>query len=211
MDDVRNEILQAALRQFLKQGAWKTSIKNIIEPLGISTKTVYKYFANKEELLECALLLYRSQQYDLMADVLKTKPPVPLLFDVWYSAMTRECRVNKAFFHDLHYYYPAVEQKVEGIIIKRIWQELSEVINRGIKQGFIRAGVDTGIFFQAMSTVYKDVVRTGNYKKFKAPADKLFVHTMAIFIRGICTEKGVNQLDAHIAEVMEFEAAASTN
>jgi len=49
---MKKEILQTSLKQFLKHGIRQMSIQKLVEPLGISTKTVYKYFKNKEELLE---------------------------------------------------------------------------------------------------------------------------------------------------------------
>jgi len=49
---MKDEILQTALEQFLKYGIREMSIRKLIASLGISTKTVYKYYKNKEELLE---------------------------------------------------------------------------------------------------------------------------------------------------------------
>jgi len=49
---MKSEIIETSLQQFLTHGIRKMTVKEIIAPLGISTKTVYKYFANKEALLE---------------------------------------------------------------------------------------------------------------------------------------------------------------
>ena len=42
-------IIEASLQQFLEHGIKQMTIQKLIEPLGLSTKTVYKYFADKED------------------------------------------------------------------------------------------------------------------------------------------------------------------
>jgi len=44
-------IIEVSLQQFLKHGIKQTTIQKLIEPLRLSTKTFYKYFADKEDLL----------------------------------------------------------------------------------------------------------------------------------------------------------------
>ena len=84
---MKNEIVQTSLRQFLKYGIRAMSIQKLIEPLGISTKTVYKYFQNKEQLLEEALSLYYAQQYGIVQTFDTYKDVVSLLFELWYLGM----------------------------------------------------------------------------------------------------------------------------
>ena len=63
---MKNEILQTSLQYFLKHGIRKMSNDKLVEILGISTKTLYKYFKNKEDLLEQSLNYYYAQQYELL-------------------------------------------------------------------------------------------------------------------------------------------------
>ena len=49
------------------------SVQKLVSPMGISTKTVYKYFKNKEELLEEVLRYYFAQQFQLFERFLEEK------------------------------------------------------------------------------------------------------------------------------------------
>src|SRR5205085_9661556 len=100
---MKEEILQTALKQFLKYGIREMSIQKLIEPLGISTKTVYKYFKNKEELLEEVLHLYYTQQFQLLENLTADQNAVHLLFDIWHTAIERSYKISTVFFQDLHY------------------------------------------------------------------------------------------------------------
>ena len=83
---MKDEILQTALNQFLKYGIREMSIQNLIVPLGISTKTVYKYFKNKEELMEEVLKLNDANQYELLENLAADQTTATLIFDIWYIA-----------------------------------------------------------------------------------------------------------------------------
>jgi AcrR family transcriptional regulator len=198
---MKDEILQTSLRQFLKYGIREMSIQKLVAPLGISTKTVYKYFENKEQLLEEALSLYYVQQYGLLQSFNTYKNVVYLLFDIWYIGIETECKVNKVFFHDLNYYYPELEKKVETTISKKIWKPFIEVIEKGIQQGFFREDIDPEIALEAISSVYVSIARTTNFKKFKTSLSNIFLNTITIIIRGLCTPKGAEELDGYIAAV----------
>src|SRR5436190_20316179 len=103
---MKEEILQTSLKYFLKHGVRGMSIQKLIEPLGISTKTVYKYFKNKEELLEEALKLQDAQSSKDWENLVASYNTVALFFSIWYSSVKAEYDVNNVFYYDLHYYYP---------------------------------------------------------------------------------------------------------
>ncbi|MEQ1585987.1 MAG: TetR/AcrR family transcriptional regulator [Cyclobacteriaceae bacterium] len=198
---MKNEILQTSLKQFLKYGIREMSIQKLVAPLGISTKTVYKYFENKEQLLEEALNLYYVQQYGLVQTFDSSKNVVGPLFHLWYMGIEAECNVNKVFFQDLNYYYPELERKVEATVSKKIWKQFISVIEKGIQQGFFRDDIDPEIILEAISSVYVSIARTRNFKRFKTSLSTIFLNTIAVIIRGFCTTKGVEELDSYIALV----------
>lgn len=175
------------------------SIQKLVAPLGISTKTFYKYFENKEKLLEEALSLYYVQQYGLVQTFDTRKDVVGLLFHLWYIGIEAECSVNKAFFQDLNYYYPELERRVEATVSKKIWKRFIKVIEKGIQHGLFRKDIDPEIILEAISSVYVSIARARNFKRFKTSLSTIFLNTIAVIIRGFCTPKGVEELDRYIA------------
>src|SRR5687768_228063 len=113
---MKEAILQTSLQQFLQYGIREMSIQKLIKPLGISTKTVYKYFTNKEEPLEKALYLVHSQPYPALGAPEVDQNGAWLVFDLWLAGVEQEFQVNKLFFEDLHGYYPELAKKVENAI-----------------------------------------------------------------------------------------------
>lgn len=198
---MKEEILETSLKQFLKYGIREMSIQKLVAPLGISTKTVYKYFENKEKLLEAALRLYYKQQSGILETFNTSKSAVCVLFDIWYMGIEGECRVNKVFFKDLHYYYPELEKKVESTISKKLWKRFNEIIEDGIREGFFREGIHPDIALEAISAVYVSIARTTKFKRFRRTQLDIYLNTITVFIRGCCTPKGVEELGRHIEAI----------
>ena len=85
---MKEEILQTALRHYLTHGIREMSNYRLVEILGISTKTLYKYFTSKEELLEETLHLFYSRQFRLLEERVEDQPAIPLILDLLGGNMT---------------------------------------------------------------------------------------------------------------------------
>jgi AcrR family transcriptional regulator len=195
---MKEEILQTSLKYFLKHGVREMSVQKLVGPLGISTKTFYKYFKNKEELLEEALYLYHGKQYETLENRPAEQNAACLFFDVWQTGVELEYKVNKVFYHDLHYYYPELEKKVEAVIGEKFEQHFLSIIQRGIDQSVFRKDILPEVALQSVLILYNAAVRTEHFKSFRLSANNILLNTIAIYIRGLCTEKGVQALDEHI-------------
>jgi AcrR family transcriptional regulator len=174
------------------------SNQRLVESLGISTKTVYKYFTNKEELLEEILHLYHGKQYEMLKNLPVEQNVACLFFDVWQIAVETEYKVNKIFYQDLHYYYPELEKKVNAVIGKRFEAHFLSILHKGIKQGAFRKDIIPEVVLQSVFVLLRAAVQTDKFEKFDLSATDLLLNTIGNYIRGLCSEKGMQALDAHI-------------
>ena len=201
---MKDEILQTALNQFLKYGIREMSIQNLIAPLGISTKTVYKYFKNKEELLEEVLKLNYANQYELLENLAADQNTATLIFDIWYMATDRAYNVNNLFYKDLHYYYPELERKNEATIGSKFGMQFKSLIRKGIIEGFFREDILPDVAMEGIYVLYNAIARTDQFKKFNVSPYDLLLNTITPYIKGLCTPKGLSDLEGHIASVKPF-------
>lgn len=196
---MKEEILQTALKQFLKYGIRKMSVRKLIDPLGISTKTFYKCFKNKEELLEAVLSLHYAQQYQLLENHSSDQNVVALIFDIWHAAIEGEYSVNNKFFYDLHYYYPGLEKKTEAAVGRKFWKKIEQIIQKGIKGGIFREDILPEVAMEGIAVLYGSVAREREFKRFRVSTHEIFLNTIVLCIRGLCTRKGIRQLEKHIS------------
>ena len=179
MEDTKTNILHSSLQYFLQYGIRNMSNDKLAARLGISTKTFYKYFKNKEKLLEEATQLFHAQQYQMLENLSTQTNAACLFFDLWRGGVEIEFKINKAFFNDLHYYY-------------------LKIIRRGIDEGDFRGDLKPEVALEGILVFYTSLVRTDHFKKFKLSAEQAFHNTIAIHVRGLCTEKGLKSLDNHL-------------
>lgn len=195
---MKNEILQKTLPYFLKHGIRKMSNQKLVELLGISTKTIYKHFKNKEGLLEEVLYLHHAQQQETLKSFPTAHSVACVFFDMWLTGVEREYNVNNAFFQDLHYYYPELEKKIEAVAHKKYAQHISRLMKRGIEEGSFRSDIIPEVVFENINAQYMAITRSEQFKRFNLSAEKIMLNTITLTIRGICTVKGVEELDEHI-------------
>ncbi len=201
---MKNEILKTAYEQFLKFGIREMSIKKLIEPLGISTKTVYKYYKNKEELLEGVLQLHYNQQFHLVENFSADQNVVLCLFDIWYLATEKAYDVNDLFYKDLHYYYPELEKKNELAIGAKFGLLLENLIRKGINVGIFKENILPEVAMEGIYILYNAVARTDLFKKFSVSPYEILLNSIVIYIRGLCTLKGIQELEEYITTIKPF-------
>ena len=196
---MKSEILEVSLRQFLQYGIRDTSVQKIVDSVGISTKTFYKYFKNKEELLADALDLFFNQQYQDFRKLDVAQNAAARFFDIWLTSIDVSYRVNKVFFHDLQYYYPDLAAKNDAANSGRFTPEFLNVINRGIKEGLFRVDIIPEVALESIFVLYAAVVRAEHFKRFNLSPYDLLLNSIALAIRGICTHEGSIALDEQIS------------
>ena len=187
------------------------SIQKLVAPLGISTKTVYKYFKNKEELLEKALHLYYTHQYQLLEEMTADHKAIPLFLDIWYIAFEKAYKVTNTFHQDLKYYYPELDNKIQAGVGEKFAGQFNKIIQKGIDEGVFREGIYPKVIMETIYVLYEATTRTDRFKPFRVSAVDVLLHTIVTYIRGFCTSKGIAELEEHIQAFQPFGKSKKVN
>lgn len=90
VDDKRRILLDAALREFAERGYHGTAVPEVAAAAGVGTGTLYRYFANKEALVN---ELYRDAKQRLRAALLDGMPELgfdqPEAAERWFHELWR--------------------------------------------------------------------------------------------------------------------------
>ena len=204
---MKEEILQKSLTLFLKHGIKEMSNQKLVDWLGISTKTIYKYFQNKEGLLEEALYLYHDTQYEKLLNLANEQNAACHFLDIWQIAVEMEYQVNQSFYRDLEYYYPDLAKKVEKVIGPKFEQHFLSVINRGVAQGAFRSDILPEVTLRSVLALHRASVASETFTRLGLSVMDLLLQTTAIYIRGLCTPGGLKALEKHIQTLKLTEPA----
>jgi len=195
---MKEHIIETALKQFLAGGIRSNTMQKLASKMGISTKTMYKYFADKEALLEECLKVHYSETDKGMQLLLADKPnPVVFLCRLYAKSVELDFGTNHLFYHDLNYYYHELQDKAIKNFSHNAIRLLLTSISNGIAEGYFLPDLKPAVVLEALTVLYASVTRHPTYKKYKLQPVQLMRHTVDIYLRGICTGKGlaiINQI-----------------
>jgi AcrR family transcriptional regulator len=134
--DKRESIFAAALDLFVERGFHGTAVPDIAERAGVGAGTIYRYFENKEALVNA---LYQKHKGALTARVLKDfpvdKPARQMVHVLWTRLADFAREQPRAFaFLELHHhadYLDAQSQAVESRIVDLACRFLQAAQARG--------------------------------------------------------------------------------
>jgi AcrR family transcriptional regulator len=193
---VREKIIETALERFMQNGIRNMTILKLTAPLGISTKTVYKYFKSKEELLsECLNMLYTGYFNELRLIINSHDNPVNKLLLVFRNAFAKDFGTSHEFFHDLNYYYPELQNAAIERTSKNNGLLMVPLIEQGIREGYFHGFIDPMLVLDGISTLYASITRSEKYKNYKDDNAELFKNLVEVYIRGLCTPKGLEVIE----------------
>ena len=172
-------------------------MQKLVLALGISTKTMYKYFGNKEELLEQCLKIHYSEADKEVKNILEGSPNVvESVCRIYSKAIETDFGTNHLFYYDLNHYYPELQDRVIKQYSNGALETLTGLINQGINEGYFLSYLKAPVVLETLTILYASVTRSNVYKKFGLKRE-LINQTINIYLRGICTAKGlevINQL-----------------
>jgi len=191
IDDTKHKILHSSYHLFHKLGIRSITMDDIARELGMSKKTLYQHFSDKDEIVKEAIKIHISIIQKTMMDVKKEAK------DAVHEIMTtseRMCEfirgMNPAAFNDMKKYYPEAmkifQEHQQTFFVKL----LTDNLKWGIKEGLYRDDIDLEL------TAYKRMheVEMGCSSDFfpikKFNIEYIQVNLLDQFLHGVCTLKG---------------------
>lgn len=188
----KDRIIEVSLKQFLEHGIKQMTIQKLIEPLGLSSKTVYKYFADKEDLLKQCLFLHYTELAERFTLLEKTvSNPVAGILFFYYELFNIDFGINHTFYYDLNFYYPQLQDLIIENFSSKGRDKLNNIIVEGLEEGFFIRDIKLDIFLETMMVLYVSITRNSKLKQLNYSPIILMQNTLEVYLRGVCTEKGL--------------------
>ena len=197
----KERIIEYALDLFVEQGIRSVRMDDIARQLGVSKRTLYELFGDKEGLLYLAMDRYceRSRQQQVAACA-GARNVLEALFLALNDAMDRAGSIHW-LQEELRRTYPAVHERMMHEGLDKLRNALRDMLERGIAEGlFVDAfHVDLAISLLSYSTtaltLRRDLVLPEGMSEREA-----FVQIVSSFFRGISTAKGMHLIDEYLRE-----------
>ncbi|MDD2564344.1 MAG: TetR/AcrR family transcriptional regulator [Salinivirgaceae bacterium] len=195
--ETREKILVGAGTLFIKEGFKVITMDSIAQALGISKRTIYENFRDKQDLISNFLLKNSiNHKNELLEIVNKSENVIEALIQFGYHNKETFSKYNPLYFEDLKKYYAELFDSIIGG---------EQVGNNQITYLILKKGVNEGTFSKSIDidVANRFIHKTMDYF-FKLDQDHGIPHPViwqtifVPYIKGICTKKGLEILNAVI-------------
>ncbi|NCD72186.1 TetR/AcrR family transcriptional regulator [Mucilaginibacter agri] len=139
-------ILEGALELFMQAGIKSVTMDDIARHLGMSKKTIYQHFSDKNELVVALTKTRMEEDERMMKEMLEGQDNViKQLIDMMKCSEEILAKMNPIVIHDMQKYHPEGWKLIQQFKAKTLVVTLEELLTRGIKEGFIRPELDVKI------------------------------------------------------------------
>ncbi len=196
---MKNKIIIQASELFLSLGFKSVTMDDIAQNMGISKKTIYKYFETKTKLVEATTF----HIFTIISDGInciceQQKNPIEELFDVKDFVMKNLKNESSSPLFQLKKYYPEIYHTLQLKQFEVMQDCVKENLNRGIKQGLYLKDLNiefiSRIYFLGITGIKDENVFPAELFSKKQLMDAY----LSYHIRGIVTQKGVSILTKFI-------------
>jgi len=197
--EIKERIIAKAGDLFFQYGIKSVSMDELASSLGISKRTIYENFKDKEEILSSLLVSLRDERRKVFDSLISDKNNVVEIFIKIIEIQQSTPICNVKFFEDIQKYYPQANRNIEADKEKNK-EFLVKFLQKGIEEGYIREdlNVEVTAFLVEQSTyIY---IRATSLEKPLFTFSELFYTMMINFVRGILTEKGIKIIDAYLEQ-----------
>jgi AcrR family transcriptional regulator len=186
--ELRERIINAATVLFQQHGIKQVRMDDVASKLGISKKTLYGAFADKEAiLLEVVKLTSAAFCEAIRSTLLQSTNVVEQIFLFYKRVIEHSRKVNPLFFTELMRYSEL------GAYFNRMHTEhfgyVKEWLQEGVKQGLLRNDIDYDVFLQQYGFQIDKLLRNPSVRNF--PAEVIYNSVVLVLLRGMATDKGL--------------------
>ncbi len=194
--DYRQRITEEAAVMFRTYGIKAVTMDMLAHQLGISKRTIYEVFRNKDELLQGVMKLMIEKQREMTIKIFQESDnTIEAIFRLLDLMNDHFKRMSPAFQMDMKRLSGKIMRLKDSMHELHYSDSNSEILRRGIEEGVFRDDIDLDITNKCML----EVARISNDDDLFSHDDYLNKDVMRNFyvnyLRGISTQKGLELID----------------
>ena len=193
---MKEKIINKAKDMFLRLGFKSITMDDIAGEMCISKKTIYKYFANKELLIQESTQVLHKEVHEIITEIISRD----------YNAIEENFQIRKMFadmfkstdtspIYQLKKHYPEVYEKAIEYQVQECESCFKQNIEKGIAQGLYRKDINIEVYVK----LYYALISTINENtRSEREAAALEMEALEYHTRAMATEKGIAELEKNL-------------
>lgn len=197
--EIKAYIVSEADKLFTKYGFKSVTMDDIAKQLGISKKTIYQHFSDKNELVTI-LIKEKLDSHDCLMQTgfNNAKDAVEEVFFAIKNMDETLSAMNAKLFYDLQKYHPKAWLYFKTFKENKLRETIYKNLQRGVAEGLFRENLNLEIITQ-MRLDQVDIIfsQHDQYNNNKYTIAQIMVEITEHFLYGICAAKGLELIKTY--------------
>ncbi|AFN74487.1 transcriptional regulator, TetR family [Melioribacter roseus P3M-2] len=193
--ELQDRILALAEEKFQKYGFGKVTMEEIAADLGISKKTLYKHFSNKEHILREVIKKIKVD-FETFFDELFNNESLDFfekLKRLMEYVTKNSARFEGNMIKDLVHNHPGIWAELKEYRKEQARSRIVRILDEGTKSGFFRNDILSELVAVLISSVH-NIITPEVIKELPITEKNAHIYFSRIIFEGILTDEGRKKL-----------------
>lgn len=193
---MQQDIVSKAVEMFLTYGFKSVTMDEIASEMGVSKKTIYQHFENKNDLVEaCTLYMFDVIANGIEQICASDKNPISELYEIKNFVLKNLKDEKATAFYQLKKYYPKIYAKLHEKEFEMVDTCIIENLRKGVSLGYYRPEINiefvARIYYSGMHSIQEESIFSTEMFSFK----QLEEYYLEYHLRAIATTEGIEILN----------------
>jgi AcrR family transcriptional regulator len=194
--DNKEHIIEIAAKLFKTYGIKSVTMDTLANELGISKRTIYEIFSDKDELLMAVLERMALQQKELVKRVSdESENSIVAIFRMLEISINSFQSLSPAFQSDLKKYHHDVLIKNSEKIEMPDYRNHFQIIEKGVKEGFFRKDINSDLVNRCLYNLGRAIMDNELFPFDLFSRRDVIRNIFVNYLRGISTPKGLSLIN----------------
>jgi AcrR family transcriptional regulator len=191
-------VILKSIELFTKSGIRLVTMDQIAEEVGMSKRTIYELFKDKDTLVvECLETMHRLQMKEIQEILDNSSNVIEALYNVSQHGELKRAQISHLFFEDIRKLYPHMWNMQKKRAQNKETSFSYKILVKGIEEGIFLEDLNIEIvdtfMYVMMETIHKKEIFPDNTTDKELLKNIIFPYYM-----GISTEKGKRLLEKYL-------------
>ncbi len=201
-DDIKVKIMHEAEALFMKFGFKSITMDDVARELGISKKTLYQYFEDKNDLVNQAVTQYLCDERKQCESVVSTNDdPITYMLKVTDTLSDRRRQINPGVLFDLKKYFKPAWDQINEFTTMYVFENVLQNIELGKSKGYYYKDINEKLIARLYVHLIDFIISPEKNMHENKHFVELHLEVMKYHLRAICTDKGLKILNERLKEI----------
>lgn len=199
MSNQHINILNKATVLFYRYGIRSISMDDIAREAGVSKKTIYQYYEDKNALVQAIAAEFVLANREILFECAKKSDDAveEVVLQVERSFATL-ADINFCFFHEIEKYFPEAWQIITRYKNQTLQPIIITNLNRGIAEGYYNETIDPIFIADIRVQQITTALDPKDFTQYKYSAYDMMIRFTLFYLQSITTAKGKQKINKYL-------------